>query len=139
MQLAMVGLGRMGANIVRRLMAEGHDCVVTDVNADAIAELEGEGATGAADLAELVAKTDGPRHVWIMVPVAIVDRIIDQLVPLLSPGDVIIDGGNSFYRHDIDRADRLAEQRACLESLRQGPEVQSRIFGGNALELLGKA
>ena len=109
MQLAMVGLGRMGANIVRRVMADGHDCVVTDSNPDAIAELEAEGATGAADLADLVAKTDGPRHIWIMVPVAVVDQIIDQLVPLLSPGDVIIDGGNSHYRHDIDRAERLAE------------------------------
>ncbi|MEO0492175.1 MAG: phosphogluconate dehydrogenase (NAD(+)-dependent, decarboxylating) [Actinomycetota bacterium] len=109
MQLAMVGLGRMGANIVRRLMAEGHDCVVTDVDAAAIAELEAAGATGAADLADLAAKTDGPRHVWIMVPVAIVDRIIDQLIEVLEPGDTIIDGGNSFYRHDIDRADRLAE------------------------------
>ena len=109
MQLAMVGLGRMGANLVRRLMRDGHECVVTDVHPEAIQELVDEGATGAADLAELVEKTDGPRHVWIMVPVAIVDRIIDQLIPLLSPGDVIIDGGNSFYRHDIDRADRLAE------------------------------
>ncbi len=109
MQLAMVGLGRMGANIVRRLMTQGHDCVVTDNNPDAIAELEAEGATGATDLADLVAKTNGPRHIWIMVPVAAVDQIIDQLIPLLSPGDVIIDGGNSHYRHDIDRADRLAE------------------------------
>ena len=109
MQLAMVGLGRMGANIVRRVMTDGHDCVVTDNNPDAVAELEAEGATGAEDLADLVAKTSGPRHIWIMVPVAAVDQIIDQLVPLLSPGDVIIDGGNSYYRHDIDRADRLAE------------------------------
>ena len=90
-------------------MTDGHDCVVTDNNPDAVAELEAEGATGAEDLADLVAKTSGPRHIWIMVPVAIVDRIIDELVPLLSPGDIIIDGGNSFYRHDIDRADRLAE------------------------------
>ena len=109
MQLAMVGLGRMGANIVRRVMTQGHDCVVTDNNPGAIAELEAEGATGATDLADLVAKTNGPRHIWIMVPVAVVDQIIEQLVPLLSPGDVIIDGGNSHYRHDIDRADRLAE------------------------------
>ena len=90
-------------------MTDGHDCVVTDNNPGAIAELEAEGATGATDLADLVAKTNGPRHIWIMVPVAVVDQIIEQLVPLLSPGDVIIDGGNSHYRHDIDRADRLAE------------------------------
>jgi len=108
MQLAMVGLGRMGANLVRRAMQDGHDCVVTDAHPDAITELEHEGAVGAVDLQQLVEKTTGPRHVWIMVPVAIVDQIIDDLIPLLSPGDVIIDGGNSFYRHDIDRADRLA-------------------------------
>ena len=108
MQLAMVGLGRMGANLVRRAMQDGHDCVVTDAHPDAITELEHEGAVGAVGLQQLVEKTTGPRHVWIMVPVAIVDQIIDDLIPLLSPGDVIIDGGNSFYRHDIDRADRLA-------------------------------
>ena len=108
MQLAMVGLGRMGANLVRRAIQDGHDCVVTDAHPDAITELEHEGAVGAVDLQQLVEKTTGPRHVWIMVPVAIVDQIIDDLIPLLSPGDVIIDGGNSFYRHDIDRADRLA-------------------------------
>ena len=108
MQLAMVGLGRMGANLVRRAMQDGHDCVVTDAHPDAITELEHEGAVGAVDLQQLVEKTTGPRHVWIMVPVAIVDQIIDDLIPLLSTGDVIIDGGNSFYRHDIDRADRLA-------------------------------
>ncbi|MEM9203046.1 MAG: phosphogluconate dehydrogenase (NAD(+)-dependent, decarboxylating) [Actinomycetota bacterium] len=109
MQLAMVGLGRMGANIVRRLMQDGHDCVVTDVHTEAIDDLVSEGAVGAVDLADLVAKTTGPRRVWIMVPVALVDSIIEQLIPLLEPGDVIIDGGNSFYRHDIDRADLLGE------------------------------
>ncbi len=109
MQLAMVGLGRMGANLVRRLMQDGHECVVTDVHPDAIEELVGEGAVGAADLAELVEKTAAPRRIWIMVPVALVDSVIDQLVPLLDAGDVIIDGGNSFYRHDIDRADALGE------------------------------
>ena len=110
MQLAMVGLGRMGANIVRRLMADDHECVVTDVNADAVDELVAEGATGAYDLAELVGKLDAPRRIWVMVPVHFVDSLIDDLAPLLDPGDVIIDGGNSFYRHDLDRADRLAER-----------------------------
>ena len=109
MQLAMVGLGRMGANIVRRLMADDHECVVTDVNADAVDELVAEGATGAYDLTELVGKLDAPRRIWVMVPVHFVDSLIDDLAPLLDPGDVIIDGGNSFYRHDLDRADRLAE------------------------------
>lgn len=110
MQLAMVGLGRMGANLVRRLIADGHECVVTDVHAQAVDDLAAEGATGAYDLAELVAKTAAPRRIWIMVPVALVDRVIDEIAPLLDPGDVIIDGGNSFYRNDIDRADALAER-----------------------------
>ncbi|MGB1631422.1 MAG: phosphogluconate dehydrogenase (NAD(+)-dependent, decarboxylating) [Acidimicrobiales bacterium] len=109
MQLAMVGLGRMGANIVRRLMAEGHECVVTDVHADAVADLVAEGATGADNLAALVEQLDSPRRIWLMVPVHFVDSLIDELTPLLDPGDVVIDGGNSFYRHAIDRADRLAE------------------------------
>jgi 6-phosphogluconate dehydrogenase len=109
MQLAMVGLGRMGANIVRRLMAGGHECVVTDVDADAVNDLVNEGATGANDLAALVEQLDAPRRIWLMVPVHFVDSLIDELTPLLEPGDVIIDGGNSLYRLAIDRADRLAE------------------------------
>jgi 6-phosphogluconate dehydrogenase len=109
MQLAMVGLGRMGANIVRRLMAGGHECVVTDVDADAVNDLVNEGATGANDLAALVEQLDAPRRIWLMVPIHFVDSLIDELTPLLEPGDVIIDGGNSLYRLAIDRADRLAE------------------------------
>ncbi|MDG1368195.1 MAG: decarboxylating 6-phosphogluconate dehydrogenase [Acidimicrobiales bacterium] len=109
MQLAMVGLGRMGANIVRRLMADDHECVVTDVDVNAVDELVAEGATGAHDVTELVEKLDLPRRIWLMVPVHFVDSLIDDLAPLLDPGDVIIDGGNSFYRHDLDRADQLAK------------------------------
>ncbi|MFF4037661.1 phosphogluconate dehydrogenase (NAD(+)-dependent, decarboxylating) [Streptomyces sp. NPDC001816] len=110
MQLGMIGLGRMGANLVRRLMRDGHPCVVSDVNADAVAELVGEGATGAESLQDLVAKLDKPRAVWLMVPAAIVDAILDQLEPLLEPGDILIDGGNSYYRDDITRAKRLADK-----------------------------
>ncbi|MFF5013149.1 phosphogluconate dehydrogenase (NAD(+)-dependent, decarboxylating) [Streptomyces sp. NPDC001165] len=110
MQLGMIGLGRMGANLVRRLMRDGHPCVVSDVNADAVAELVGEGATGAESLQDLVAKLDKPRTVWLMVPAAIVDAILDQLEPLLEPGDILIDGGNSYYRDDITRAKRLADK-----------------------------
>ncbi|MGW2700102.1 phosphogluconate dehydrogenase (NAD(+)-dependent, decarboxylating) [Streptomyces sp. NPDC001340] len=110
MQLGMIGLGRMGANLVRRLMRDGHPCVVSDVNADAVAELAGEGATGAESLQDLVAKLDKPRAVWLMVPAAIVDAILDQLEPLLEPGDILIDGGNSYYRDDITRAKRLADK-----------------------------
>jgi 6-phosphogluconate dehydrogenase len=107
MQLGMVGLGRMGSNLVRRLMRDGHRCVVYDVNADAVKELEAEGATGATSLAELVEKLNKPRAVWLMLPAAIVDSTLEALVPLLEPGDVVIDGGNSYYRDDITRAKRL--------------------------------
>ncbi|MFI1369230.1 phosphogluconate dehydrogenase (NAD(+)-dependent, decarboxylating) [Streptomyces griseochromogenes] len=110
MQLGMIGLGRMGANLVRRLMRDGHHCVVSDVNADAVAELADEGATGANSLQDFVAKLDKPRALWLMLPAAIVDSILDQLEPLLEPGDILIDGGNSYYRDDITRAKRLADK-----------------------------
>ena len=95
MQLGMVGLGRMGANLVRRLMRDGHRCVVYDVDPDAVKALEAEGATGAGSLQDLVAKMDKPRAIWLMLPAAIVDKIIDELIPLLDADDVLIDGGNS--------------------------------------------
>ena len=107
MQLGMIGLGRMGANLVRRLMRDGHRCVVYDVNADAIKALEAEGATGASSLADFVAKLDKPRNIWIMVPAGIVEQTLTQLRPLLQHDDVIIDGGNSYYRDDIVRAKEL--------------------------------
>ena len=107
MQLGMVGLGRMGSNLVRRLMRDGHRCVVFDVNADAVNELATEGATGTTGLDDLVAKLDKPRAVWLMLPAAIVDSTLDALVPLLDAGDAVIDGGNSYYRDDITRAKRL--------------------------------
>ncbi|WXK81376.1 decarboxylating 6-phosphogluconate dehydrogenase [Streptomyces sirii] len=110
MQLGMIGLGRMGANLVRRLMRDGHHCVVSDVNAAAVDELAGEGATGADSLRDFVAKLDKPRALWLMVPAATVDSILDQLEPLLEPGDILIDGGNSYYRDDITRAKRLADK-----------------------------
>jgi 6-phosphogluconate dehydrogenase len=107
MQLGMVGLGRMGANLVRRLIRDGHRCVVFDMNADAVKSLEGEGATGASSLAEFVEKLEAPRTVWLMLPAAVVDSTLDQLVGLLEPGDTVIDGGNSYYRDDITRAQSL--------------------------------
>jgi 6-phosphogluconate dehydrogenase len=107
MQLGMVGLGRMGANLVRRLMRDGHRCVVYDMNADAVKDLEGEGAAGASSLAEFVEKLEKPRTVWLMLPAAVVDPTLDQLVPLLDAGDTVIDGGNSYYRDDITRAKNL--------------------------------
>src|SRR6188472_2983828 len=108
MQLGMIGLGRMGANLVRRLMRDGHECVVYDVDAGAIEELAGEGATPAASLAELVEKLDPPRAAWIMVPAGYVQDTLDELAGLMASGDAIIDGGNSYYRDDIDRAAALA-------------------------------
>ena len=108
MQLGMIGLGRMGANLVRRLMRDGHACVVYDVNADAIEELAGEGAVPAASLAELVEKLEPPRAAWIMVPAGYVQDTLDELAGLMDSGDAIIDGGNSYYRDDIDRAAALA-------------------------------
>jgi 6-phosphogluconate dehydrogenase len=107
MQLGMVGLGRMGANLVRRLMRDGHSCVVYDMNADAVSELAGEGATGADSLSDFVQKLEKPRAVWLMLPAAVVDSTLEQLVDLLEPGDAVIDGGNSYYRDDITRAQSL--------------------------------
>lgn len=109
MQLGMVGLGRMGGNIVRRLMASGHSCVAYDVSADAVSSLEAEGATGAYSLGELVSKLSTPRAVWIMVPAGeITTSTIEALANHLDEGDIIIDGGNSYYRDDIERAKKLA-------------------------------
>ncbi|MDQ2637128.1 MAG: decarboxylating 6-phosphogluconate dehydrogenase [Actinomycetota bacterium] len=110
MQLGMVGLGRMGANLVRRLMRDGHRCVAYDRNADAVASLAGEGATGAESLSDFVDKLEKPRAVWLMLPAAVVDATLDQLAELLDPGDTVIDGGNSYYRDDITRAKALRER-----------------------------
>ncbi|NKN32447.1 phosphogluconate dehydrogenase (NAD(+)-dependent, decarboxylating) [Marichromatium bheemlicum] len=108
MQLGMIGLGRMGANMVQRLLAAGHQCVVYDRDPAAVAALVERGASGAADIAELCAQLEAPRHVWIMVPASVVDSVIDVLEPQLAAGDAIIDGGNSNYRDDIAHAARLA-------------------------------
>ena len=107
MQLGMVGLGRMGANLVRRLMRDGHDCVVYDVSADVGSGLESEGATGSGSLQEFVSKLDKPRAAWVMVPAGYTGDTVNQLADLMDEGDIIIDGGNSYYRDDIDRAEAL--------------------------------
>jgi 6-phosphogluconate dehydrogenase len=107
MQLGMIGLGRMGANMVRRLVKSGQTCVVFDRSPDTVSDLVKEKAIGATSLADLVAKLDRPRAVWLMVPAAVVDETIGQLSPLLEPGDAIIDGGNSYYVDDIERAKGL--------------------------------
>ncbi|MDY6948388.1 MAG: decarboxylating 6-phosphogluconate dehydrogenase [Pseudomonadota bacterium] len=110
MQLGMIGLGRMGANMVRRLLKSGHDCVVFDTQPPAVAALTNEGAAGASSLRDLVAKLQKPRVLWLMVPVAIVDAIIEDLLPYLEAGDTLIDGGNSHYVDDIRRSKALASR-----------------------------
>jgi 6-phosphogluconate dehydrogenase len=109
MQLGIIGLGRMGANLVRRLMRDGHRTVVYNRSPGRIEELQAEGAEGAFSLEELVTKLERPRAAWIMVPAAAVQSTLDQLSSLLEPGDIVLDGGNSYYRDDIVRARQLAD------------------------------
>lgn len=110
MQLGMIGLGRMGANMVRRLLKGGHNCVVFDVSPKAVESLAKEGATGASSLRDLVAKLEKPRALWLMVPVALVDQISAELLPFLEPDDTLIDGGNTHYVDDIRRSKALASR-----------------------------
>jgi len=111
MQLGMIGLGRMGANMVHRLLAGGHQCVVYDRSPKVVEELTRAKAIGASSTADLVKKLETPRAVWLMVPAAAVDATIAEIVPQLTPGDILIDGGNSYYVDDIRRAQELARQR----------------------------
>jgi 6-phosphogluconate dehydrogenase len=111
MQLGMIGLGRMGANLVRRLMRDGHRCVVYDRSAEAVKQLADEGATGASSMADLVAKLEPPRAAWLMLPAAVTGRVLDDLAQLMEPGDTIIDGGNTYYHDDIARAKALAPKQ----------------------------
>src|SRR5712691_8505472 len=111
MQLGMIGLGRMGANLVRRLMRDGHRCVAYDHTEAHVKPLESEGATGATSLADFVAKLEKPRTAWLMLPAAVTGSALDELAELLEPGDAVIDGGNSYYRDDIIRAKRLAPKQ----------------------------
>src|ERR687884_1137988 len=111
MQLGMVGLGRMGANMVRRLLKGGHECVVFDMSPKAVSEMAAENAVGSSSLADLVKKLEKPRAVWLMVPAAAVDHTIADLLPHLEEGDILIDGGNSYYVDDIRRAGELASRR----------------------------
>jgi len=110
MQIAMIGLGRMGANMVRRLLGAGHECVVFDMSPQAVAELTREKAVGCSSLADLVKQLRKPRAIWLMVPAAVVDKTIADLLPLVERDDILIDGGNSYYVDDIRRAKQLAAQ-----------------------------
>jgi 6-phosphogluconate dehydrogenase len=107
MQLGMVGLGRMGNYMVQRLMRDGHECVVYDARPESVADLVGKGAVGSGSLEEFVSKLSRPRAIWLMLPAAITDKVIAQLVPLLRYDDIIIDGGNSYYHDDIRRGAEL--------------------------------
>ena len=111
MQLGMIGLGRMGANMVRRLLKTGHQCVVYDRSEQVVSDLVKEKATGASSLADLVKKLEKPRAIWLMVPAAVVDKEIADLLPALEAGDILIDGGNSYYIDDIRRAKELAAKK----------------------------
>ncbi|HKB50965.1 MAG TPA: NAD(P)-binding domain-containing protein, partial [Solirubrobacterales bacterium] len=111
MELGIVGLGRMGANMARRLMRDGHRIVAYDVNADAVSELAGEGAGGVSSLQELASKLSAPRAVWVMVPSGeITEKTVEDVAAVLESGDAIVDGGNSYYRDDIRRAAKLREK-----------------------------
>ncbi len=111
MQLGMIGTGRMGGNMVLRLMKAGHECVVYDRHEESIKELVDKGAKGTTELKELVGILTKPRAVWMMVPAAAVDKVLDDLTSLLEPGDIVVDGGNSYYHDDIRRAAALKEKR----------------------------
>ena len=110
MQVGMIGLGRMGGNMVVRLQNGGHDCVVYDAHADAVRDLVNKGAIGAAGLKDLVRQLRPPRALWLMLPAAVVDLVVAELAPLLAAGDIVVDGGNSYYHDDIRRAAELARQ-----------------------------
>src|ERR1041384_3749333 len=110
MQIGMIGLGRMGANMVQRLMKAGHECVVFDLNTAAVANLAAQGAVSADSLEHFVGQLSKPRAVWLMLPAAIVDRELTALSPLLEAGDIVIDGGNSYYHDDIRRGAELKQK-----------------------------
>ena len=144
MQLGMIGLGRMGANIVRRVMRDGHTGVAYDTSEDSVAALEKDGAVGARSLEEFVEKLEKPRVAWVMIPAGITDKVVEQLAELMEAGDIIINGGNSNYREDYDRAAALAEQRHPLPRRRHQrrrvgprarllPDDRRRGRGGRAL------
>jgi len=111
MQIGMLGLGRMGANMARRLMKDGHECVVYNRTPEKVQELAKEGAVPSTDIKDFISKLAAPRAVWVMVPAAVVDSVLDELTAVMEPGDIIIDGGNSYYKDDLARAKRLAEEK----------------------------
>ena len=129
MQLGMIGLGRMGASMVRRLMKNGHSCVVYDMRPDAVDALRADGAAGAASIEEFVAKLAQPRAIWLMVPAGVVDQALEALRPHLDEGDIVIDGGNSFYRDDVRRAKSLRESGVHYVDVRTSGGVAGEARG----------
>src|SRR6266550_5851688 len=130
MQLGMIGLGRMGANMVRRLIGGGHDCVVFDRSQQAVDALAKEKAVGANSLEDFVSKLAKPRAIWLMVPAAVVDKAIADLLPLIESGDILIDGGNSYYVDDIRRAKELAPKGIhYVECRRRSTSCRRRQIG----------
>ena len=117
MQLGMIGLGRMGANMATRLMKAGHECIVYDSHPEPVQELVKQGATGSTSLTAFVKSLSKPRAVWLMVPAAAVDPVLASLTPLLEPGDIVADGGNSYYHDDIRRAAQLKSWQAFIMSM----------------------
>src|SRR3954447_15392176 len=110
MQLGIIGLGSMGANMTRRLLNKGHECITFDMSPKAVAEVAKHGAVGASSLQEFVNTISPPRAIWLMVPALVVDRTISDLLPHMQPGDILIDGGNSYYEDDIRRSKQLARE-----------------------------
>ena len=133
MQIGMIGLGRMGANMVQRLMNDGHECVVFDINAGAVADLAAQGAVGAHSLEDFIAQLSKPRPIWLMLPAAIVDQELTALAPLLEAGDIVIDGGNSFYR--ASGLERLFRDIQGARFHRPQERTQLRFSGRFALGL----
>ena len=123
MQLGMIGLGRMGAGMVRRLMRDGHQCVVFDSFEKMIDPLVKDGAIGATSLSDMVSKLAAPRAVWLMVPAAVVDETLKELLPCLSKDDIIIDGGNSYYVDDIRRAQEIAAKKIHYEDVEKTRDI----------------
>lgn len=126
MQLGMIGLGRMGANMVRRLLRGGHQCVVYDQSPKAVEEIAKENAIGASSLQDFVSKLQKPRAIWLMVPAGVVDQSLADLLAHLEPGDIVIDGGNSYYVDDIRRAKN--SQRSRLNTSMSGPVEASGVW-----------
>ena len=132
MQLGMIGLGRMGSNMVRRLIKGGHQCVVYDTHSEPVKKLESEGAQGASALQDFVSKLEKPRAIWMMVPAGVVDKMLTELGPMLESGDILIDGGNSYYSSTTSIEPMSSNPRASTTSIAEHPAVFGEWTEGTA-------